>query len=62
MESRMWGVKTETIPVIVGAALGAMPQPLKGNCTKELELESPISTKANTTTDIRTFFPGRNLE
>ena len=32
----MWGVKAETIPVIVGAALGAMPpHSIKGNLKEE---------------------------
>ena len=33
----MWGTKTETIPVIVGAALGAMPHSMKGNSKKILK-------------------------
>ena len=33
----MWEAKTETIPVIMGAALGAMPHAIKGNLKKILE-------------------------
>ena len=34
--ARMWKVKTETIPIIVEAALRAMPHSIKGNLKKIL--------------------------
>ena len=40
--ARMWGTETETIPVIVGAALEAMPpRSIKGNLKKILKNFKP---------------------
>ena len=45
----MWGVKTETIRVIVAATLGAMPHSMKENKRK--------NRTGSKTTDIRAIIP-----
>ena len=42
---RMWGVKAETIPGIVGAKLVARPHSIKGNLRRLTFFESSSNTK-----------------